>query len=131
MCAVAIRLIIGTYDVRVFAALWVGMIVPASLVAAALSVLLASFVGSRRAAIMIGLVIMPFVLFLVTLAVTAFAGIGALIEPIYAIGILLPPGDAANAEIVNRIRTTLLVYAGVLAVVWGLAWGDARRRGSR
>jgi ABC-type transport system involved in multi-copper enzyme maturation permease subunit len=131
IAALAIRLIIGTYDVRVFAALWVGMMVPASLVAAAVSVLLASFVGSRRSAVMIGLIIMPFVLFLMTLAVTAFAGVGALIEPIYAIGILLPPGDAANAEIVNRIRTTLLTYAGVLAFVWALAWGDAHRRGSR
>lgn len=125
--AFALRLIIGVYDLRVFVALWVAMLIPTSLIASATSVLLSSFVGSRRAAVMVGLAIMPVVLVLVTLAVPSFAGIGALIEPIYAVGILLLPGEEANAEVVSRIGNTLMIYAVALVGVWTLAWVVARR----
>jgi hypothetical protein len=88
-------------------------------------------VGTRRGAVLVGLVAMPFVLILAFMAVPAYAGIGALIEPLYAVGILIAPGDAANAEIVSRITNTTGVYVLVLALVWGLAWLDERWRGSR
>jgi hypothetical protein len=128
---VALRAIIGIYDLRVFIALWIAMLIPTSLLASAMSVLLSSFAGSRRAAVMVGLLIIPVVLVLVTLAVPSFAGVGALIEPIYAVGILLMPGDETNAEIVGRMVNTLVIYGLALAVVWTLAWVAARRRETR
>lgn len=131
VCAVALWVIVGVYDLRVFIALWVAMLIPTSLIASAMSVLLSSFVRSRRAAVIVGLLIIPVVLILVTLAVPSFAGIGALIEPIYAVGILMMPGDDANAEIVNRMVNTLLIYGLAMAGVWTLAWVADRRRETR
>lgn len=127
LAALALHFILGAYDVRVFAALWVAMLLPPTFLAAAFSILLSSAAGSRRVAVIIGLLIIPVVMIFVTLAVPSFAGIGALIEPIYAIGILLMPGDEANAEIVNRISSTLLTYGVALVVVWALAWVNAQR----
>ena len=131
ICAVIIRLLIGEYDVRVFAALWVATLLPMAFVASGVSVLAASLVGSRRGAVMVGLVVMPFVLGLAFTSVMSFAGVGALIEPVYAVGILMMPGADANAEIVSRITTTLLIFAGVLLAVWSGVWLNARMRESR
>jgi hypothetical protein len=127
-CAVVIRALIGVYDVRVFVALWFAMLIPASTVAVTLSVLLAAGAKSRRAAVLVGLAITPVVLVLVTLAVPSFAGVGALIEPIYAVGILLMPGNEANAEIISRIANTSAIYAGALALVWCGTWLVSRQR---
>jgi hypothetical protein len=131
VCAVALYLIFGAYDLRVFVVLWIALLLPISFVASAISVLAGVMVGTRRGAVLVGLVAMPFVLILAFMAVPAYAGIGALIEPLYAVGILIAPGDAANAEIVSRITNTTGVYVLVLALVWGLAWLDERWRGSR
>ena len=128
---IRVWLIFGAYDVRVFAALWVAMLIPISLLAAALSVLLSSWVSTRRAAVLVGLVLIPFVMILVTMAVPSFAGIGALIEPVYAIGILMMPGDEANAEIVSRMINTLALYGLVLAGAWTLTWLGTRQREAR
>ncbi len=127
LAGAALRLILGVYDVRVFAALWLAMLVPPALLAATFSILLSSAAGSRRSAVMIGLMIIPVVMVFATLAVPSFAGIGALIEPIYAVGILLLPGDEANAEIVSRITNTLVIYVIALVVVWAVAWLGAQR----
>ncbi|MCC6801726.1 MAG: hypothetical protein IT319_02490 [Anaerolineae bacterium] len=128
ICAVVIRVLIGEYDLRVFAVMWVATLLPMSFVASGVSVLVASFVGSRRGAVMVGLVVMPFVLVLVFTSVVSFAGVGALIEPVYAVGILMMPGAEANAEIVSRIANTLLLFAGVLLAVWTVVWLNARAR---
>lgn len=125
--ALAIRLILGVYDMRVFLAMWVTMLLPTSFVASGLSLLAASPFSSRRTAVLVGLVIIPIVLVLVSMGVPSFAGIGALIQPIYALGILLVPGEESSIEIRNRIVTTLAVYAVVLISIWTLAWFDARR----
>lgn len=127
LAALALHFILGAYDVRVFAALWVAMLLPPTFLAAAFSILLSSAAGSRRTAVIVGLLIIPVVMIFVTLAVPSFAGIGALIEPVYAVGILLMPGDEANAEIVNRIGNTLAIYGVALVVVWALAWLNAQR----
>jgi hypothetical protein len=125
--ALAFRLILGVYDMRVFLATWVAMLLPSSFVASALSVLAASVFSSRRAAVLAGLVIIPVVLTLVSLGVPSFAGIGALIQPIYSLGILLVPGEATSLEIRNRIVNALGIYAVILISVWTLAWINARR----
>lgn len=127
LAALALHFILGAYDLRVFAALWVAMLLPPTFLAAAFSILLSSAAGSRRTAVIVGLLIIPVVMIFVTLAVPSFAGIGALIEPVYAVGILLMPGDEANAEIVNRIGNTLAIYGVALVVVWVLAWVNAQR----
>ena len=126
--ALALRLILGVYDVRVFLVMWVTMLLPSSFVASALSLLASSPFSSRRTAVLVGLVIFPIVLFLVSLGVPSFAGIGALIQPIYALGILLVPGEEAAIEIRSRIVNTLAFYALVLMSIWTLAWLNARRR---
>ena len=128
ICALAARLILGVYDVRVFLAMWIIMLVPSSFVASALSLLSSSPFSSRRTAVLMGLVMIPVVLFLVTLGVPSFAGIGALIQPIYALGILLAPGEGAAIEIRGRIVNTLAIYALVLIGIWTFAWVNARRR---
>jgi hypothetical protein len=125
--ALATRLILGVYDVRIFLATWVAMLLPSSFVASALSLLASSPFSSRRTAVMMGLVMIPVVLFLVTLGVPSFAGIGALIQPIYALGILLVPGEASAVEIRSRIVNTLTIYALVLIGIWTFAWVNARR----
>lgn len=131
ICAVIIRLLVGEYDVRVFAVLWVLTLLPMAFVAAGVSVLVASIVGSRRGAVLVGLVVMPFVLILAFTSVVSFAGVGALIEPVYAVGVLMMPGAETNAEIVSRITNTLLLFAGVLLVVWTTVWLNARVREAR
>lgn len=131
ICALAIRLIFGTYDLRVFVALWVAMLVPESLLAAALSVLASSQAGSRRVAVMIGLLLIPVVMTLAVSAVISFAGIGALIKPVYAVGVLLMPGPETNAEIVNRISNALVLFTGVILAAWTFAWGWSRVREAR
>jgi hypothetical protein len=128
ICALAIRLILGVYDVRVFLAMWAVMLVPSSFVASALSLLSSSPFSSRRTAVLVGLAIIPIVLTLVSLGVPSFAGVGALIQPIYALGILLVPGDESAIEIRSRIVNTLAVYALVLISMWTFAWLNARRR---
>jgi hypothetical protein len=125
--ALAIRLILGVYDMRVFLALWVAMLLPSSFLASALSLLASSPFSSRRTAVIVGLVIIPVVLTLVSLGVPSFAGIGALIHPIYALGILLMPGEEAAIEIRSRIVNTLVIYALAVMSIWTLAWLDARR----
>jgi hypothetical protein len=127
ICALALRLILGVYDMRVFLAMWIAMLLPSSFVASALSLLASSPFSSRRTAVLMGLCIIPVVLFLVSLGVPSFAGIGALIEPIYALGILLAPGEESSVEIRTRIVNTLAVYALVLVSAWTLAWINARR----
>ena len=129
--AIALRLIFGEYDLRVFVALWVSLLVPQTLIAALLSVLCASLVGSRRSAVLVGLLVVPFVLILAFTTVVSFAGAGALIEPIYALGILLTPGAETNAEIVNRMVNTLAQFVGVGVVVWTVVWGWGRVREGR
>jgi hypothetical protein len=131
ICAVIIRLIIGVYDLRVFAALWVATLLPSSLVASGITVLAAVIVGSRRGAVLVGLAMMPFVLILAFTSVLSFAGIGALIEPVYAVSVLMSPGAETNAEIVSRIVDTVLLFAGVLFMVWSFAWLYMRVRESR
>ncbi len=128
ICALAIYLIIGTYDLRVFVALWVALLLPQSFVTAALSVLAAAFVGSRRAAVLVGLVVMPFVLTLAAGSAVAFAGAGALIEPIYSIGILLVPSAETYAVIVERMTNALALIAGVTLATWLVVWGWLRAR---
>jgi hypothetical protein len=130
-CAVALHLIFGAYDLRVFAALWIALLLPTSFIASAISVLAGVLVGTRRGAVLVDLAAMPFVLILVFMAVPAYAGIGALIEPIYGVGVLMQPGDATNAEIVRRITNTTAIYTLALLVVWTFAWLDERRRESR
>ena len=131
ICALALRLIFGAYDVRVFVVLWVSLLVPQTLIAALLSVLCASFVSSRRSAVLIGLLVVPFVLILAFTTVVAFAGAGALIEPIYSLGILLKPGEATNSEIVNRMVDTLIHFVVIGAAVWTVVWGWGRVREMR
>ena len=129
--AIALRLIFGAYDLRVFVALWIGLLVPQTLIAATISVLCASLVGSRRSAVLVGLAVVPFVLILATTTVISFAGAGALIEPIYALGILMTPGADSNAEIVSRMINTLVEFAVIGLVVWTVVWGWARLREAR
>jgi hypothetical protein len=68
---------------------------------------------------------------LATASVISFAGIGALIQPVYAVGVLMLPGDETNAEIVSRIGTALLLFTGIGAAVWSLVWGWSRVRDAR
>ncbi len=124
--ALALRLILGDYDLRVFVVLWISLLVPQTLIAALLSVLCASPVGSRRAAVLVGLLVIPFVLILAFTTVIAFAGAGALIEPFYALGVLLTPGAETNAEIVHRMTQTLIEFAGIGVLVWTVTWGWSR-----
>ncbi len=128
IAAPLVWLILGAYDLRVFAALWIAMLLPESFAAAALTVLAASFVGSRRAAVMIGLVVLPFVLVLSFTSVVAFAGVGALIEPIYAVSIMLQPGAESNAVIAERITNAAILFVGVIAAAWLGVWGWGRWR---
>ena len=128
IAAPLVWLILGAYDPRVFVALWIALLLPQSFTASALTLLAASFVGSRRAAVMVGLVTMPFVLALAFPSVVSFAGVGALIEPIYAVNVMLQPGAEANAVIAERIKSALLLFVGVIAAAWIGVWGWGRWR---
>ncbi len=128
IAAPLVWLIIGAYDLRVFAALWIAMLLPESFGAAALTILAASFAGSRRAAVLVGLAVMPFALVLAFSSVISFAGVGALIEPIYAVSIMLQPGAESNAVIAERIINALALFVGVTLTAWVVVWGWMRVR---
>jgi len=126
--AAALYLLLGAYDLRVFALLWIVALLPATLLASALSVLAGSLAGSRRLAVIIGLLLLPFVLMLVGMGIPTFFSAGGLIDPIYAMASSIAP---TPAQLVNDVLKMIAGYAAVVAVVWVLVWGWMRLREAR
>jgi hypothetical protein len=127
--AIAFRLIIGTYDLRVFLILWVLLPLPASLTAAALSVLVASLVNSRRIAVVTGLLILPFSFYLGVIGVSSFIPLTALIDPIYTYGSpILPSRDQIAFNAVKGMLTQIGVVTGAWAIVL-FVWRRRELRG--
>lgn len=128
---VVLRGVFGEYDVRVYLLLWTLLVLITSLLIAEISVVTGSWVSSRRASVLIGLVMLPFGLFLMILAVPSMAGSGALIEPIYALSILLTPDELGRAEISGRITQILGTFVLIAVTLWVLGWGWMRLRDLR
>lgn len=114
---VALQLIIGAFDWRVFLLLWVFLPLPASLTSSALSVLVSALVGSRRAAVFVGLLVLPFAFYLNVISVATFVNLTVLIDPIYTYGSPLLPG---NDQIVTDAVRGLLSNALIIMGTWGV-----------
>lgn len=117
--APALWLIIGAYDWRVFVVLWVFLLLPAALTSAALSVLVAAPVKSRRMAVLTGLLVMPFALAVSVRGMVAFITIPSLISPLYIYSTteLLP-----TEKILTDTIYSLLTHAGAVVLVWAVVW---------
>lgn len=128
IAAIAFRFLIGIYDLRIFMVLWFFLLLPAAFTAAALSVLFASFVNSRRMAVVVGLLVMPFVLAVSVRGMVAFVTLPSLISPmyIYSTTQLLP-----TEKVVGDTIYSLLIHAGAILVAWSLAWLFLRWRAAR
>jgi hypothetical protein len=125
VCSIALYLILGAYDLRVLVLLWVVALLPATLLASALSVLAGALVGSRRLAVLVGLVLLPITLFLVGWGIPAFFNTGGLIDPIYAMAMA---GPVTPTRLLNDLLIVIAGYTGVIAGVWVIVWGWMRVR---
>jgi len=122
---VALRLIIGAFDWRVFLLLWLFLPLPAALTSSALSVLISALVGSRRASVFVGLLVMPFAFYLNAMSLATFVNLTVLIDRIYTYGSPLLPD---NDQIVIDAVRGLLNHALVIAVTWGVILFIVNRR---
>jgi ABC-type transport system involved in multi-copper enzyme maturation permease subunit len=122
---VVLRLIIGAFDWRVFLLLWLLLPLLATLTSGALSMLICALVGSRRAAVFVGLLVLPFAFYLNAMSVVAFVNLTVLIDPIYTYGSPLIP---SNGQIVIDAVRGLLNHILVIAVTWGIVLFFVNRR---
>lgn len=119
---VVARFLFGVYDLLFYAATWGLIIIPATLVISAYTVLLASGVGSRRVAALIGALLVPVGMIFASAVMTVIAVSG--------IGLSGPTPLASAAtygEVVGRLLLNGLQMIGLFAlglpVLWLLAWG--------
>jgi hypothetical protein len=115
------RVLFGVYDALFYAAMWGLIIIPAVLIISGFAVLLASGVGSRRIASLIGALLVPFGLLLsgAILTMMSISGMGlsgyAPLAPV-----------ATYSEVVEIVLTNGMQYIARFAlglpVAWGLAW---------
>ena len=85
----------------------------------------------RRAATLTSLLILPIGVVLVSVAITSLSGVGVYIYSAYSMFILLHPDAGAVVIITERIRNTLSLFAGLLALAWVFAYGWQRYREAR
>ncbi len=124
------RLILGSFDLRVLALLWLVMVLPMCLANGAVSVLATVFWGSRRMAVLFSLLLIPLFLLLVWTAFFNLMYAEAWIEPAYLRStVILPRGVSLAAEITAHIESELALLAGVTLAAWSIAWGWLRAKG--
>lgn len=128
---VILRVLIGTYSLDYYLLMWGAFLLPTLLVCSGLTVLLTSWTGSRRGATLTSLLIMPIGIMLVSVAITSLSGVGVYVHPAYSVFILLQPDAEAVVIITDRIRSTLTLFAWMLALAWGFAYAWQRVREAR
>lgn len=125
LCAAAygvvMRLLFGVYDLLLYAALWGLVIIPAVLVVSAACVLLASGVGSRRIAVLIGSLVVPFGLLLAGAVTTAMAVSGVGLSGPMPLASATTYGEVIGGMILNILQMIGL-FALAVPVLWILAW---------
>ncbi|MBK8020532.1 MAG: ABC transporter permease subunit [Chloroflexi bacterium] len=126
--AVVFRVLLGPYDLRFLALLWLFFELPLVLLSGALAVLLTSWMRSRRGAVLMSLLVLPVAIILVVLAVPSLSAVGVYVHPAYAFYILLTPDETAVAVVNERIADTVPILLGAMAVSWVLAYGWQRLR---
>ncbi|MCK6577341.1 MAG: hypothetical protein L6Q98_04470 [Anaerolineae bacterium] len=129
--AVILRAMLGPYDLRYLALLWLAFELPLILLAGGLAVLLTSWTRTRRGAVLMSLLVLPIVILLVALGIMSLSGIGVLIHPAYAFHILLSPDESSVEVVIGRIRHALPMLLGSLIASWCLAYGWQRLREGR
>jgi hypothetical protein len=111
----------GTFDLSVYLRLWLVMLLPAAIFASGLSILGASWVATRRASVLVGLVLIPIGIFVFALVIYAvFAPIIGTSNLVYR---ALSYDGLINSMLGNVGQILLLANLGMLAlgvVVWGL-----------
>lgn len=120
-----------TYDFRYFLLLWGALVIPVLFVCGALSVLLTSWLYSRRIAILISLLVLPIALLAVVAGITTLSGIGIYLDPSYAYYAYVPPDQRSTDAVTMLIATTTVQYAAVLIAAWTFAWAWQRFREAR
>ena len=122
---IALRLIISIFDWRVFVLLWLLLPLPATLTSAAISMLACALVSSRRAAVFVGLLVLPFAFYLNAMSVVNFVNLTVLLDPIYTYGSPLLP---SNEQIVIDAVQGVLNHILVIAFTWGIVLFLVNRR---
>jgi len=128
--AVAMRLLFGVYDPLLYIALWGLIIIPASLVVSGFSILLASGVGTRRIAVLIGALLVPVGLLLAGAILTSIAVSGMGLSGRAPLSPASTYGDVLGGLLANTTQV-IATFALPLPVLWVLAWlwtkwGDTR-----
>jgi hypothetical protein len=115
------RVLFGPYDLLFYAAIWGVVIIPATLVIAAYTVLLASGVGSRRIAALIGALLVPVGLIFASAVMTAIAISGIGLAGATPLATAATYGEVVGNLLANALRM-IGVFALALPILWLLAW---------
>ncbi|MBN8637299.1 MAG: ABC-2 transporter permease [Anaerolineae bacterium] len=137
LCLVLYQLVLyllyGPYDVRPLLLLWIGLVIPLTLFAAAVVVLFTSWAGSRRSGLLAALLLIPIGVYLYFAAAMTLGSLGRLIYPVYGLGLmdtyLTDPNyrSVVLADAAGMLSSLLMIGA----LVWLAAWGYARLREAR
>lgn len=123
--------IFNAFNITYFVMVWLLMIVPVIAINTSLAVLLTSWAGSRRSAILISLLVTPLALLVYSVALPSLGAVGVYVHPSYAMMVLLQP-DASSVNIVTeRIRSALPLLISMPIISWLVAYGWQRFREAR
>jgi hypothetical protein len=123
--------IVGAFDVRLYALVCAAFTLPIMLIAGALAVLIPSPLGSRRVAVLAGLLVMPILIILLALAVPSLGAVGVYLERAYGFLVLIDIQADGAAVTGARLRDALPALIGVPLAAWAAAWAWARWREAR
>lgn len=117
----------GSYDLLLYMRLWLAVVLPGALIASGFTIILNALTGSRRAAIVIGIVLIPLAVVMVSsISVSLFINMVQIFDPAASTAAL--PYDTMMNYFVSEIVNGMALFALALAVVWVGMWGLLRWR---
>lgn len=126
---VLLRVRYGNYDLHVLLLEWLLGVVPFTLFVGGLAIMIPSLMGTRRQALMLGVVCVPFYLIAYAQVMIAMYSITGVIEPVYRFSNLLIDGYLPNHVFINNVVQLyllgLLCFTAITLTVW---WMQRRRR---
>lgn len=123
----------GAYDLGALLLLWALFVLPLVLLVSGGIVLATSWAGSRRAALLTAIALIPVGCIAYVFGLPALAQAGRLVHPFYGIGItdIYVGTPDYRVVLLNDITGMLIAFALSLAVLGGGAWWIARRQEAR
>jgi ABC-type transport system involved in multi-copper enzyme maturation permease subunit len=123
--------ILGEFDLRLYVLVSTTFTLPLLLISGALAVLVASPVGSRRLAVLVGLLTVPIALIALSWALPSLGGLGVHLERAYGLLLLIDLNADGIALTNARLRDALPLLVGIPLAAWTVAWVWARWREAR